>query len=212
MRLALAALLVLAGCSRTGLKSDQASLPDAGVDAAPDCVEPDPPPYPDCVLEAPNASVRGDTPLGPMAWEHAWAGYLDGSCAGPQLVLGRAPRLRGELTPRPEPPWLFLNFFASSGVTEEASVTLYAPDCREASATARIEILDSPGAPGDDPRGAPGGDDGWCACDGGDIFSECRPSPERRFVRARIRVVGDGWDLEGMVRAPYCHALHGICF
>lgn len=199
--------IVLAGCgARSGLEVSAPMEPiDAGVRSDAPVTRDAGPPRAVCALGAPNASVRGTTPLGPVDARFAWAAEIE-ACGG-HLWLGEASSLEWSslLEPRPPEPWILVSFV---GLDEVRARVGAGGEEREALGTLRV---DERVVPIDDPR-APG--ESLCVCTDTGALPElpCEPGTLHGHIAGELVVEAPGWSLRGRFRAPHCHALHGVCF
>lgn len=157
-----------------------------------------------CALGAPNASVRGTTPLGPVDARFAWASETEG--CGDHLWLGETSSLVGSSLPRPPEPWISI---APTSRPDEVRVRVgIAGEELETLGTMRVEEhvvpVDDPYRPGDS----------FCVCTDTGLLHElpCELGTLHGHVAGELALEAPGWSLHGRFRAPHCHALHAICF
>lgn len=211
---------LVAGCgARTGLEI--ADRVDAGPDAphldAPRLDAPSfdvpPPPRPDaplsrCFLSAPNATLRGTTPIGPIDYRYARTGFLS-VCEAAQIVFSPSGLLAEPIGGMRDEPYLFVTplgpvtgTFEVMAVLRSGGMELAAP------ATVRVTRYESPG---DNPYGDPYGPNDFCACDPL-VMEEGCPTGSLRHAEGTLTIDAPGWSLTGSFVAPQCHVLHGRCF
>jgi hypothetical protein len=214
---ALACVLLLAACgAKTGLEESKRAPPagDGGVDSsardAGDGLFPVRPSM-QCLLDGPNATVIGVTPLGAFDLSFGWSGPQEGSCGGTILYFSSSPAPleseSGLLVPLRDGLMVGPAFTTAGGMGEVGVTALR--DGEVVSARGLASTLEY-AEPGDDPRGDPT-PDGFCHCDPSEKRM-CSPSGRLGFIEGELFVEDEGWFIRGSFRLPHCHGLHAICF